>query len=182
MRGFALVVAIIGFWAGSLAAQSGETADNRLPAPVLIIDNERLYADSQYGQQLRAGFEAEAEALRAENDQIVAALTEEEQELTERRPTMSVEDFRAAAEEFDTRVQEIRRARDAKEAQLQQARANGRATFFDDVRPLIGQMMIDRGALAVLDSRSVFVAVRVADITDEAIALIDANLLEPTQE
>lgn len=180
MRGLILACLML-VWTGAAVAQD-DPVDTRLPAPVLIVDNERLYLDSQYGQQIRAEIEVSAEALRAENDQIVAALTEEERSLTERRPSMTVEEFRAAAAEFDARVQDIRRARDAKEAELQNARANGRVVFFDEVRPLIGQLMIDRGALVVLDSRSVFVAVRVADITDDAIAVIDATLLETPEE
>ena len=174
MRRLCICLAALAIWTGVAHAQDA------LPPPVLIIDNERLYIESQYGKQIRAELDAAAESLRAENERIVAALTEEEKSLTERRPDMSVEDFRAEAEEFDTRVQEIRRARDAKERELQQARADGRVTFFEQVRPIVGQLMIDKGALAVLDSRSVFVAVRSADITDEAIASID-NALLPQQ-
>jgi len=37
--------------------------------------------------------------------------------------------------------------------------------------------MVDRGAVAVLDSRSIFVVVRSMDVTNDAIAAIDAALL-----
>lgn len=174
MAGLRAALAVLLALAGPAAGQGTEATQ------ILIIDNERLYLESRYGQQIRSEIEAAATALRAENERIVGALTEEEKSLTERRPTMTPEAFRAEAEDFDARVQDIRRARDAKENELQQARADGRVLFFDEARPIVGKLMIDRGAVVVLDSRSVFVAVRSADITDAAIAVIDDTLLNQT--
>ena len=149
------------------------------PAAVLLIDTERLFLESAYGQQLRAAIEAEAEALNAENERIVAELTAEERRLTERRPTMEPEAFRAEAAAFDARVQDIRRERDARESALQLARSNASTQFFERVRPIVGQLMIERGASTVIDSRSVFVTVRSVDITQAAVARIDAELATP---
>ena len=148
-----------------------------LPPPLVVIDTERLFAESRYAESLRAEIEAEATILRAENEDLVAELTAEERSLTERRPDMDPQEFRAEAEIFDQKVQEIRRERDQKEAELQQRRTEIQTRFFEETRPLVGRLMVERGALAVVDSRSVVVAVRAADITDEAIALVDATLL-----
>lgn len=156
-----------------VAAQEAPAAP---PVPVLIIDSERVFALSRYAETLRAAVEAEAETLSLENERIVADLTAEEQSLTERRPTMEPDVFRAEADAFDQKVQDIRRARDAKEAEINQARTALRARFFEEVRPLIGQVMVERGAVVVMDSRSIVVAVRRIDITDALIARIDAEL------
>ncbi len=155
---------------------AAQEVEQQAVAPVLVLDLERLYGGSTYAESLRAAVEVEAEALSVENDRIVADLTAEEQSLTERRPTMEPEAFRQEAEAFDAKVNDIRRARDAKEAEINQARAEVRVKFFEDVRPLIGQIMVEKGAQVVIDSRSVVVIVRVADITTEAIARIDAEL------
>ena len=85
---------------------------------VLIIDSERVFFETAYGRRLTEELAAQAAALQAENDEIVAELTQEERSLTLRRPTMSLEEFRAEAEAFDTKVQEVRRARDAKNVDL----------------------------------------------------------------
>ncbi len=153
-------------------------AQDTVAAPVLVLDIERLYATSAYADSLRAAIEVEAEALAAENERIVADLTEEERSLTERRPSMDVTAFRQEAAEFDTKVNDIRRARDIKEAEINQALAEVRTRFLEDVRPLIGAIMVEKGAVAVIDSRSVVVVVRITDITVEAIARIDAELLD----
>lgn len=175
-RGLLLALGLM--WSQPVVAQDTTSA-----APVLVLDLERLYGASDYAESLRAAVEVEAEALARENERIVADLTEEERSLTERRPTMEPDAFRAEAAEFDAKVNDIRRARDAKEAQINQARADVRLRFFDEVRPLVGRIMVEKGAQAVIDSRSIVVVVRVADITNEAIARIDAELLsQPTDE
>ncbi|SEW07992.1 periplasmic chaperone for outer membrane proteins Skp [Cognatiyoonia koreensis] len=149
---------------------------------VLVLDTSRLFAESAYALQLREEVETLARDLNAENERIVAELVEEERSLTERRPTMTPEAFRAEAEAFDEKAQEIRNARDAKEIELEQARVNVRVRFTEEIRPIVGQMMVERGASVVLDSRTVFVTVRSADITDQAISRIDAALLAPAQD
>lgn len=143
---------------------------------VLVIDTNRLFAESRYAQRLWADLEVTALELKTENERIVASLEEEERSLTERRPTMTPEAFRAEADAFDQRAQEIRSARDAKEVELEQARVNVRLRFTEEIRPIVGQIMVERGASAVLDSRTIFVTVRSSDITDVAIARIDEVL------
>ncbi|WP_386682156.1 OmpH family outer membrane protein [Loktanella sp. R86503] len=146
--------------------------------PVLIVDSDRLYQESRYGQQIRAELDRSAEELKAENDRIVAALTEEERSLTLRRPTMPAADFRKEATDFDTKVQGIRRARDAKEVALQNARLTAQKDFFAQVQGVVGQLMIEKGATVTFDQRSVFIALLAADITEEAIARIDAQFVD----
>lgn len=171
MRGAVLALGLA--LSGPVAAQQALP-----PTPVLILDSDRIYLESRYGQQIRDGLDADAAALKAENDRIVAALTEEERSLTLRRPTMNAAEFRSEAEAFDVKVQGIRRARDAKEVSLQNARVAARDQFFNDVRDVVGQMMLDGGASVILDRRSVFLALSAADVTEEAIARIDAILVD----
>ncbi|MBS1303644.1 OmpH family outer membrane protein [Loktanella sp. SALINAS62] len=166
-----------------LLALAGPVAAQQVPPslPILIVDYDRLYLDSTYAQTIREGLDADAAALKAENDRIVAALTDEERSLTLRRPTMTADAFREEAEAFDIKVQAIRRARDAKEVELQRARAAAREEFFASVRDVVGQLMLERGASVILDRRSVFLALAASDITDEAVDRIDAVMLETGQ-
>lgn len=167
-----LILALALSFGGAARAQEGAPQ-----FPVLIVDSERLFQESDYGRAIRAALDEAARLLQAENDEIQTQLIEEERSLTERRPTMSVEDFRAEAAAFDAKVQAIRRARDAKIAELEQAQIDGREQFFDDVRGIVGRLMLDRGAVVLLDRRSVFLALGAADITAQAIARIDDELM-----
>ncbi len=144
--------------------------------PVLIIDSERLFFETAYGGNLTAVLATQAAALQAENDEIVDKLTQEERSLTLRRPEMTIEAFRAEAEAFDVKVQEVRRVRDAKNVDLQVATAQARAQFEDQVRGVIANIMLERGASLVLEQRNVVLSVRAANITDDAIARIDREL------
>lgn len=166
----------------------GDLALGQVRSPVLTIDPERLYTESLFGQRIAAQVQADAAALDIENQRIEQALIEEERSLTLRRPTMEIDVFRAEAEDFDTRVQEIRRAQDAKERSLQQAMGQGQATFLEAATPILAEIMLSAGAAVILDRRSVFLGVGAVDITDQAIAAVNARigdgaaLMEPVED
>lgn len=144
--------------------------------PVLIIDSERLFIETLYGQRLASELAEQAAELQAENDRIVESLTLEERSLTLRRPEMDPEAFRAEAEAFDNKVQDVRRARDAKNVELQVATAEARSRFEQQVQGIVANIMLERGASLVMEQRNVVLSVRAANITDDAIVRIDAEL------
>ncbi len=174
LTGVALAIAV----ANGTAAQQADAGQeaSALRSPVLLIDPERLFQESLFGQRVFDELRAESEALAAENRRIEADLTEEERSLTERRPTMEAEAFRQAADAFDAKVQDIRRAQDAKEKALQNAVTEGREAFFAAAQNIIGQLMVDAGSVVVLDRRSVFLSVGAIDITDSALETVNATL------
>jgi Skp family chaperone for outer membrane proteins len=156
-------------------------AQQQLQPQVLIIDSERLYFETLYGRRLIADLAALAAEVQAENDRIVASLTEEERSLTQRRPEMTPEAFRAAADAFDEKVQEVRRTRDAKESDLLSENADARAVFQEQVQGIVANVMLERGAWMVLDERNVLLSIRAANITDDVIVRIDAVLGDGTR-
>ncbi|MGX9855580.1 OmpH family outer membrane protein [Limimaricola variabilis] len=163
-----VVLALSQLAPGPVRAQAQQTV-----AQVLVLDTERLFTESLFGRRLADDLQAKTEALIEENRRIEAELTAEEQDLTRRRPSMAPADFRAEADAFDARVQEIRRERDAKERALQQEAATGRETFLAASGQALGQLMLSRGAAVILDRRTVFLSTGAVDITDAAIAAVD---------
>jgi len=91
---------------------------------------------------------------------------------------MEVEAFRAEAEAFDAKVQRIRSEQDAKEQALSDSVEQGRTEFLNAATPVLAGLMIDSGAAVILQRRDVFLSASLVDITDEAIAAIDAQLGE----
>jgi Skp family chaperone for outer membrane proteins len=184
MRGLGAVAVALALAVTPVAAQQaqpgGELSLGQVRSPVLTIDPERLYAESLFGQRVAAEIRTDAEALDRENQRIEQALTEEERGLTLRRPTMAVEEFRAAAEDFDSRVQAIREAQDAKERSLQQAVSQGQADFLEAATPILAEIMLDAGAAVILDRRSVFLGVGAVDITDRAIEAVNTRIGDGT--
>ncbi len=145
-------------------------------AGVLLLDQERLYTGSRFGQRLQAEIDAEAKTLQTENRKLEADLEAEEKNLTERRATLPPEEFRVLAEAFDAKVKGIRAARDAKTNDLNARREAARKTFLETAIPILAEILREQGALAIIDRSAVILSFDRIDITDAAIARIDARL------
>ena len=168
------VIAVALLFGGTALAQ--ETAAP--PSPVMTTDSERVFGTSEIGRKITGELEAELEGLVAENRQIEADLTAEEQSLTTKRSQMQPTEFRALADEFDARVQRIRAEQDAKQRALQAKREAERQNFIDVIAPILTSIGRERGAIVILERRSVVLSADSADITDEVIARINATLAE----
>lgn len=174
MRSLKMAILALTLAVGAAAkAQDGQS-------PILTLDQERLYQETLWGKRAAERIEAASADLSAENRQIEAELTAEEKALTEQRATMEPEAFRAAADAFDAKVIEIRQRQDAKVRLIGQMQDAERQTFFTAAFPVIEEAVRSRGAVAVLDSRAIFLAADAIDITDDLIAEIDAALGEGT--
>ncbi len=148
------------------------------PGGVLTVDPERLFQDTRYGRRVVSELELEAADLQAENRRIEATLSAEERELTDRRPSLEPEEFRALADAFDARVERVRAEQDGKARDLQRARDQGQQTFFQSIGPILSALVSERGAAVLVDRRAVILSTETVDITDAAIRRIDAELGE----
>jgi Skp family chaperone for outer membrane proteins len=156
---------------------AAQTEDVQAPSsPILTIDQERLYAGSAWGRRATEHLSAASARLSAENRTLEAQLVAEEKALTDARPTMEPEAFRAAADAFDARVVEVRRAQDAKGRAMGRIADAERQRFYAAALPAMGEVLRRRGAVVVLDSRAIFVSVESIDVTDEMIKAIDAAI------
>jgi Skp family chaperone for outer membrane proteins len=143
-------------------------------SPILTIDPERLYAESDYGQQTTREIEALGAELTAENRRIEEELTAEERALTEQRADMAPSDFRVLADAFDEKVQEIRREQDAKTRDLNRLLEERQVAFLNAAAPVLEQLMREAGAAVILERRSVFLSANAIDITQIAISRLNA--------
>lgn len=177
-----------GFWAQALGAVLAlglcgtpvPAQEAPLQAPLLTLDDEQLFTESKFGKAVLARQETEAQALIAENRKIEAALEAEEKDLTARRALMTNAEFAPLSEAFNTKVEGIRQAQDAKSRELTRAFEDEKLRFFDAVKPALAQIMKDRGAVAIIDKRAVFVGFENVDITKAAIQLLDQSLGDGT--
>ena len=163
----------------ALTAQPQGLAAQELPvlkSPVVTLDQEKLFTDTRYGRALQAELDAQAAALVAENRKIDAALEAEETDLTNQRARLSPQVFRPLADAFDVKANDLRNAQDAKSRELSRLRDQQRRDFFSGVGPIIGDYMVERGAVAVLEKSSVIVSLGSVDITQEIVARIDQRL------
>ncbi|GGH19049.1 periplasmic chaperone for outer membrane proteins Skp [Cribrihabitans marinus] len=143
---------------------------------ILTISADRLFSESLFGRRIADEVEAESAVLAAENERIIAALSREEAELTERRGTMQPEAFRALADAFDRKVQEHRSTQKAKLEALSERTEEAQSRFFVIAQPVLEALMKEAGAGVILERSSVFLSANATDITDLAIARIDATI------
>ena len=144
--------------------------------PFRILDQDRLFSGSRMGQQILAEIQAEERALEAENLEIFNQLAAEERDLTERRASLSPDEFRALADAFDTRVETIRAERAARAQALLDASEQRAQQFFDAALPVLVQLMNDDGLVVLLKPDTLVLGLDALDITDRAIERLDAAL------
>jgi Skp family chaperone for outer membrane proteins len=174
-----------GLWVAGLVAlclglppASAQSASDAPVAgtPVITIDQERLFAESQFGKASLARLAADEQALVAENLKIEGALETEERALTEQRQTLPAPDFRSLADAFDVKVEGVRSAQRAKYTALTAAHEADQRRFLQVAVPVIGQLMQDMGAVVVMDKQTIFLSLQRIDMTDVAITRVDAAI------
>lgn len=147
-------------------------------APLLTLDQDRLFLESDFGKATVERERVATSALEQENRRIEAELVAEEQALTEARATLTPEDFAAKAEAFDAKVERIRSEQDAKARRLTEGRDEDRKAFLEIAVPVLGELLGDKKATAILDKNLVILSLSAVDITNEAIARVNAALAE----
>jgi Skp family chaperone for outer membrane proteins len=151
-------------------------------APLLTLDQDRFFLESDFGRAAVERERAETAALEQENKRIEAELVAEEQALTDQRNSLSAEEFAARAAAFDEKVERIRTEQDSKANLLVEKRDAERKEFLQLAGPILGELLGERQATAILDKGLVIVALSAIDITDEAITKLNAALVAPPAE
>lgn len=149
--------------------------------PVLTLDQDRLFLESDFGRAVIERERVATQALEQENRKIEAELVAEEQALTEARATLAAEEFATRAEAFDAKVNRIRSEQDSKARRLTEGRETDRKAFLEVAVPVLGEILGDKGATAIMDKTLVILSLSAVDITDEAIARVNAALAETPQ-
>lgn len=182
MRGAPSVAALLGLLslAGAVAAQEDPDPPPAVRAPqavpVVVLRQGELFERSAFGIASRGRRDEAARALIAENREIEAKLDAEERALTARRPTLPADEFRVLADAFNAKVEAIRSSQEAKSQSIQRLLDDDRQRFFQAAVPVLAELMVELGAVAVLDQSVVILSLDVADITGMAVERVDARL------
>ena len=148
-----------------LVAQPLLAAEN---SELFTVDMTRLLRSSEFGKNIIA-----RKKLQSENEELEAKLLLEEKKLSELRKTLSIEEFRPKALEFDKKVTVIRREQGEKEEFLNKKVRKEESDFFKKIYPFLYEILIERGGLILIDQRNVILWDNSVDITDDAIEAIN---------
>jgi Skp family chaperone for outer membrane proteins len=163
-------------WAQTTAPQTAVPA-----SPILSLDQDALFTRSQFGQALRKQLEAETATIEAESRRLDRELEAEERDLTAQRATMTPQDFAPLAEVFDSKVQKLRAEREAAANALREKEVAARQRFLQAATQVIGDFMVESGAVAIVDKAVIIVSLSSLDVTDAIIARLDLVLGDGTE-
>ena len=156
-----------------LVSQSLSAAEK---SGVFTVDMTKLLRSSEFGKNIIAANNIARKKLQSENEELEKKLLLEEKELSELRKTLSVEEFRPKALEFDKRVSTIRAEQGKKEEILNKKVRKEETDFFKRIYPLLYEILIERGGLILVDQRNIILWDNSVDITDDAIQAINQAL------
>ena len=157
----------------TLVAQPLSAAEK---SELFTVDMTKLLRSSEFGKNIIAANNIARKKLQSENEELEKKLLLEEKELSELRKTLSVEEFRPKALEFDKRVSIIRAEQGKKEEILNKKVRKEEADFFKRIYPLLYEILIERGGLILVDQRNIILWDNSVDITDDAIQAINQAL------
>jgi len=145
---------------------------------ILIVDLDRAYNSSKFGQSIRKDFQLNNESFNKENSTILESLKEEEIKLTKDRESLSPEDFAKAAVAFDTRAVAIRAVRLEKIRIVDERFKGLKPAFFDRIRPIIVKIMREYDASVILEKNSVVWSLASIDITSVIVERVDKAFMK----
>ena len=157
----------------TLVAQPLSAAEK---SELFTVDMTKLLRSSEFGKNIIAANNIARKKLQSENEELEKKLLLEEKELSELRKTLSVEEFRPKALEFDKKVSIIRAEQGKKEEILNKKVRKEETDFFKKIYPLLYEILIERGGLILVDQRNIILWDNSVDITDDAIQAINQAL------
>ena len=129
MKYFKVVIILL-----TLAVQPLSAAEK---SQLFTVDMTRLLRSSEFGKNIIAANNIARKKLQTENEELEEKLLLEEKQLSELRKTLSIEEFRPKALEFDKRVTVIRTEQGEKEEFLNKKVRKEESNFFKRIYPFL---------------------------------------------
>ena len=143
---------------------------------LFTVDMSKLLRSSDFGKNIISVNNTARQNLQNENNDLEEKLLIEEKELSELRKTLSIDEFRPKALEFDKKVTIIRKVQREKEENLNKKVRREETDFFKKIYPILYELLIERGGLVLVDQRNAILWDNSVDLTDDAIAAINRVL------
>ena len=143
---------------------------------IYVLNQEALFSQSAFGQRVVVEIDSRTQTIMSENQQLASDLEAEELALTDQRADLPVDEFRALADAFDKKVEEIRTAQAGKNVELNQWAEDEQKRFFALASPIIVKLAEELGAVAVIDNRSVIISADHINLTARAIERVNQEI------
>ena len=156
-----------------LSSITGAVAQETPPARIIVIDYQRVSNESLVGQDIAGQMESNRVDLEKRVQSLNDDLTGEEENLRAQRNIMSQEAFEERLRAFQQKQQgaraELNQLTQASRRAIQQANIEVQRSL----RPIVKQIMDEKGATLVLDKNIVAQHASGLDVTTEVIERLD---------
>ena len=159
---------------------SSAVGQNRIinKSSVLVLSQDDLFKKSVAGRALLKVFEEKQALLFSEASKVEQDFILEEQKLTDQRLILAPADFQVLADEFDSKVEKMRKFRTNKDKKLQQDFIRWRKKFVQIVLPIVRELMAQYEASVVIDTiNRGLIYDQTIDVTDIIIKRLDEEFL-----
>ena len=153
-----------------------------LAQKVIVVNQERVLVESAAGQDMAAKLNNIAEQMGRELEPTANQLKTLGDTLSARTANMSVEAQRADAgimaqrQEYTETLNELGREDQRRQVELAQTQERALIEFGTALRPVLEQVMAERGAEVLLsESEGVILATSAADVTDLVISKLNTS-------
>jgi outer membrane protein len=167
-----------GFAADAPAAAPAPAPALQAPPPTLIvIDFERILQESKAGKSVSEQLQQRAGSFQKGFQQQEADLNTAQQELMRQQSILAQDAFSAKARDLQRRSDELREKEAKANAALQQSNREAIVRIQQTIRPILEDIMKERGANVVLNRGAVsLISDDRFDVTDEALKRLDVKL------
>jgi outer membrane protein len=169
-----------GFAADAPAAAAAPAPAPALQAPpptLIVIDFERILQESKAGKSVSEQLQQRAGSFQKGFQQQEADLNTAQQELMRQQSILAQDAFSAKARDLQRRSDELREKEAKANAALQQSNREAIVRIQQTIRPILEDIMKERGANVVLNRGAVsLISDDRFDVTDEALKRLDVKL------
>lgn len=159
---------------GAAAAAQAQTPN----AQIIIVDFDRVSREALVGQDISAQMESNRVDLESYARQIQQQLGAEQQELQQQRSIVSQEAFQQRLQQFQQKAQQQQGQLQTLTQQARQAMQQANLEVQRALRPIVRQVMEEKGANVVLDKALVAQHAAGLDVTTEVIERLNQTLSE----
>lgn len=145
---------------------------------ILVVDRQRVLAESEPARRLRELEIERRSALRAALDQVQAELEAEEAEIAALRGQLGRVAFQERVNAFDQKVRQARAAAQQRGEEIQTEFAVARRHLSNALAPVLQQISEQQQADLIIDVASVLIARAGVDVTAQAIELMNKAEIE----
>ncbi len=174
LAGFAM--AIIAATSGAVISGTAMAQTESAGPVILIVDQARLVANSKAGKSINEQLSQLQIMANAELQQQVEVLVKEQEELKAKQGQIPEDQFLEQAKRLAVAQNNIPMIREIKVRELALSEQRAIQLITNEMRPILKDIVDQRGASILLDRSAVMYASEASDITDEVLKRLDEKI------